>query len=232
MNPNKVEAPLTKKPLSLIRRRFTLNYEPSICRSKPGKRRRRRHIQESSEDSSFTTLWTPLDQVDQAKRRNQMTTTKNNSTTSSSTTNSILFNSFIAGALAGSLADLTVHPIDTINTRLKVTSGRHKGGTFGYIGRTIYREGFGALYKGIGPTIYQTLPMNAVWFVTYEFCKQTGTEYVSPGYGEYFKRKRACITYMESTVVDISIPPPSFKPVSLSLSRISFYSKTPKQVIF
>ena len=220
MNPNKVEAPPPpKKPLSLIRRRFTLNYEPSICRSKPGKRRRRRHIQESSEDSSFTTLWTPLDQVDQAKRRNQMTTTKNNSTTSSSTTNSILFNSFIAGALAGSLADLTVHPIDTINTRLKVTSGRHKGGTFGYIGRTIYREGIGALYKGIGPTIYQTLPMNAVWFVTYEFCKQTGTEYVSPGYGEYFKRKRACIAYMESTVVDISIPPPSFKPVSLALSR-------------
>ena len=34
-----------------------------------------------------------------------------------------------------------------------------------------------------------------------------------------------------STVVDISIPPPSFKPVSLSLSR-SPLSKTPKQVFF
>ena len=33
------------------------------------------------------------------------------------------------------------------------------------------------------------------------------------------KRKRACIAYMESTVVSISIPPLSFKPVSLSLSR-------------
>ena len=28
-----------------------------------------------------------------------------------------------------------------------------------------------------------------------------------------------CIAYMESTVVDISIPPPSFKPVSVSLTR-------------
>ena len=34
-----------------------------------------------------------------------------------------------------------------------------------------------------------------------------------------------------STVVDISIPPPSFKPVSLYLSR-SPLSKTPKQVFF
>ena len=34
-----------------------------------------------------------------------------------------------------------------------------------------------------------------------------------------------------STVVDISIPPPSFKPISLSLSRSSL-SKTPKQVFF
>ena len=36
---------------------------------------------------------------------------------------------------------------------------------------------------------------------------------------------------MESTVVDISIPPPSFKPIALFLSR-SPLSKTPKQVFF
>jgi hypothetical protein len=44
--------------------------------------------------------------------------------------------------------------------------------------------------------------------------------------------RERCIAYMETTVVDISIPPPSFKPVSLSLSRISFILKQPKQVIF
>ena len=42
----------------------------------------------------------------------------------------------------------------------------------------------------------------------------------------------ACIAYMESTVVDISILPPSFKPVSLFLSRIYYILKTPKQVFF
>ena len=37
---------------------------------------------------------------------------------------------------------------------------------------------------------------------------------------------------MESTVVDISITPFSFKPVSLSLSRISSILKTPKTSLF
>ena len=41
--------------------------------------------------------------------------------------------------------------------------------------------------------------------------------------GEYFKRRRTCITYMESNVVDISIHPPFFKPVSLALSRSSLF---------
>ena len=37
---------------------------------------------------------------------------------------------------------------------------------------------------------------------------------------------------MESTVVEISIPPPSFKPVALCLSRISSYSKTTQTSLF
>ena len=52
------------------------------------------------------------------------------------------------------------------------------------------------------------------------------------GVGKYYKRKRACIAYMESTVVDIFIPPLSSKPVSLSFVTYLLYSKTPKQVFF
>ena len=48
-------------------------------------------------------------------------------------------------------------------------------------------------------------------------------------YGKYFKRRERAIAYMESTVVDISIPPPFFKPVSLSLSRISSILKHPNK---
>ena len=47
--------------------------------------------------------------------------------------------------------------------------------------------------------------------------------------GKYFKSEGAEREW--STVVDISIPPPSFKPVLL-LSPRSPLSKTPKQVIF
>ena len=48
---------------------------------------------------------------------------------------------------------------------------------------------------------------------------------------KYSKRKRASIAYMESTVVDIYIPPPSFKLVPLSLPR-SPLSKTPQTCHF
>ena len=51
------------------------------------------------------------------------------------------------------------------------------------------------------------------------------------GLGKYSKRRERA-SRNGSTVVDISIPPPSFKPVSLSLLRISSISKTPKQVVF
>ena len=47
--------------------------------------------------------------------------------------------------------------------------------------------------------------------------------------GKYSKRRSEHREW--STVVKISIPPPSFKPVSMSLSR-SLVSKTPKQVFF
>ena len=49
--------------------------------------------------------------------------------------------------------------------------------------------------------------------------------------GKYFKRKRACIAYMESTV-DISIPPPSFQTCFIVFVTYLLDSKTPKQVFF
>ena len=40
---------------------------------------------------------------------------------------------------------------------------------------------------------------------------------------KYSKRRRASIAYMESTVVDISMTSPSFKPVSLALLQSSLF---------
>ena len=62
-----------------------------------------------------------------------------------------------------------------------------------------------------------------------EFCHNTAflfdclplTQFTTSAVGKYlFKNeKERAVAYMESTVVDISIPPPSFKSVSLALSR-------------
>ena len=47
-----------------------------------------------------------------------------------------------------------------------------------------------------------------------------------------YKAKESVHRIYGSTVVDISIPPPFFKPVPLSFSRVSSILKQPKQVFF
>ena len=170
------DTPSKKPKLSLIRRRFTVNYEPSICRSPRRRKESRKRRRDAAASNAPMPLWTPINDVDLTRRQPSTTTTKTKSTSS------VLFNSFVAGALAGSLADLTVHPIDTINTRIKASSGKYVGGSMAYTYRVVRTEGAGSLYKGIGPTVYQALPMNAVWFMTYEVSKKFGTEHCSPGY--------------------------------------------------
>ena len=57
------------------------------------------------------------------------------------------------------------------------------------------------------------------------------TEYRKIDTGEYLSEESEHRVY-GSTVIDISIPPPSLKPVALSLSRISSILKQPIQVFF
>ena len=75
------------------------------------------------------------------------------------------------------------------------------------------------LGKGAAAAVVLTL-LVLLMFVLLIYLKiKAATSGAKGSKGKYSKRKRACIAYMESTVVDISIPPPSFKPVSLSWSR-------------
>ncbi|EGI59083.1 PREDICTED: S-adenosylmethionine mitochondrial carrier protein-like [Acromyrmex echinatior] len=82
----------------------------------------------------------------------------------------ILFTSFISGALAGVVCDVTLFPLDTLKTRLQSQHGFFQSGGFRY------------LYKGIGPVVLGSAPSAAIFFITYEGIKQYSQPYVPNQY--------------------------------------------------
>jgi len=70
-----------------------------------------------------------------------------------------LFTSFVAGAVAGLVVDVTLFPLDTLKTRLQSQYGFWKSG------------GFKGIYKGVGPTAVGSAPCAALFFVTYNEIK-------------------------------------------------------------
>lgn len=65
----------------------------------------------------------------------------------------------LAGALAGTTVDLSLHPIDTLKTRLQSSTGFYPSG------------GFRGIYAGIGSALVGSAPGAALFFVTYEEIK-------------------------------------------------------------
>eukprot|EP00164_Ancoracysta_twista_P009975 GFYU01014904.1.p1 GENE.GFYU01014904.1~~GFYU01014904.1.p1 ORF type:complete len:341 (-),score=55.31 GFYU01014904.1:126-1148(-) len=88
---------------------------------------------------------------------------------------------FVAGGIAGAIADTFVHPLDTINLRLKVQIEP----PFKYNGFldacriTLREEGIRGFYRGLSPTLIGTVPSNAVCFGVYEVVKRAGENHVS-----------------------------------------------------
>ena len=77
---------------------------------------------------------------------------------------------FMAGAVAGALAEAIVHPLDTISTRLKLQSQPpYKYAGLRDCARVVLKEeGVRGLYAGVGAALLSALPTNAVYFATYE----------------------------------------------------------------
>ncbi|KAI9761021.1 MAG: hypothetical protein M4579_001284 [Chaenotheca gracillima] len=67
--------------------------------------------------------------------------------------------SLIAGGVAGTTVDLSLYPIDTLKTRLQSSAGFTSSG------------GFRGIYKGIGSAVVGSAPGAALFFVSYEKCK-------------------------------------------------------------
>ncbi|KAH0956352.1 hypothetical protein HN011_009159 [Eciton burchellii] len=82
----------------------------------------------------------------------------------------ILLTSFISGAFAGIICDVTLFPLDTFKTRLQSQHGFFQSG------------GFKQLYKGIVPVIFGSAPSAAIFFITYDGIKQYSQPYISHQY--------------------------------------------------
>ena len=78
-----------------------------------------------------------------------------------------------ASFAAGVVAALTSNPIDLAKSRLMSMKADKNGkmpynGTLDCIAKTIQREGFSAVYKGLVPTTARQVPLNVVRFVSVE----------------------------------------------------------------
>merc|ERR1712091_14700 len=71
----------------------------------------------------------------------------------------------IAGGFAGMVAAACVYPLETAKSLLTVESGRYGGGIIDSLSNLVNEHGFGALYRGLLPTLIAMFP-----YVGVEFC--------------------------------------------------------------
>lgn len=80
------------------------------------------------------------------------------------------------GAMAGAAAQTSAHPLDVVRKRLQVQG--INGNPILYnnfaacFAGVASKEGFEALYKGLGPACVATIPGTGVAYITYEFMKK------------------------------------------------------------
>eukprot|EP00924_Labyrinthula_sp_SR-Ha-C_P015526 maker-scaffold_4-snap-gene-2.48-mRNA-1 protein AED:0.01 eAED:0.01 QI:66/1/1/1/1/1/4/705/290 len=77
-----------------------------------------------------------------------------------------------AGAFAGLVAESLVHPLDTINTRLKVKSC--PASPLEVVKHLVRNEGISSVFRGVSATITCSIPSTALYFYAYETSKQQG----------------------------------------------------------
>lgn len=105
----------------------------------------------------------------------------------------ILLTSFISGALAGIVCDVTLFPFDTLKTRLQSQHGFLQSG------------GFKQLYKGIGPVILGSAPSAAIFFITYEGIKQYSQPYIPNQYHSFIHMAAASSSEVTACLVRVPV---------------------------
>jgi len=79
----------------------------------------------------------------------------------------------VSGALAGLVAEVCTHPIDTVRARLQHQRGvgQYKG-LINTFGRVLQAEGVRGVFGGLPPVLLFTIPAHALYFFGYETSKR------------------------------------------------------------
>ena len=84
--------------------------------------------------------------------------------------------SLALGALAGACAQTGAHPLDVVRKRLQIQGINGNPvlykNTLDCFATVAKKEGSGALYKGLGPACFATIPGTGIAYITYEFMKK------------------------------------------------------------
>jgi hypothetical protein len=103
-----------------------------------------------------------------------MTKKTTTTTITTSTTTPSALETLCAGGLAGLIAEVTMHPFDTISHRAKVHPNASYGSFAGAFSLILKQEGMRGYFAGIRATLAQSPPSTAVYFYTYESAKAFG----------------------------------------------------------
>ncbi|CAL1281105.1 unnamed protein product [Larinioides sclopetarius] len=81
-----------------------------------------------------------------------------------------LLRTIIAGGIGGVSFWVAIFPADVIKSRLQISKSNDS--TIEVTKDLMKKEGFRALYKGLGPTVLRTFPASGALFVAFEYTKQ------------------------------------------------------------
>lgn len=90
----------------------------------------------------------------------------------------------IAGGAAGTIGAIATCPLEVIKTRLQSSERNHSKNLCVHLKTIIRNEGWGALFKGLGPNLIGNAPSRAIYFSTYSQIKSS-LNYSIPKYTEH-----------------------------------------------
>ncbi|CAN9512725.1 unnamed protein product [Ophioblennius macclurei] len=91
---------------------------------------------------------------------------------------------FMAGSLAGVIAQSTIYPMEVLKTRLALRTTGQYAGISDCAKQIFRREGLGAFYKGYVPNMLGIIPYAGIDLAVYETLKNSYLQQYSPSGGE------------------------------------------------